>query len=348
MATWAVKDYVQVGTTTTSSWLGMNLARSVLYRAPAGQIAALQRQGRMSAIASVPPFAGPEVYSPRYVRAVPSPIAAVGDLHKANGSTNFNNPLYIAVSSRYLHDDLVWIRAHPGAYADDVANSVGVWMVGTDQNFTDSVNWPPRADLRPRSTTGSSSGSRCRTPPPGSSCSPAAGTARPGCRGRRWPSTHWRGSGPRCWPGAGAGATRRWPATLAVLWWTTAYAFVTTSLIEIGENERFRSELGPVPTVLAVVVVTAAVRAPCGGGGAGAAGGEPGPAATGPRPADPSPRSGRERRREGVPWSPSSTHEACGTCRRELRVAAAPAPTLLVRTGDPVPRQRDPSTGTHP
>ena len=49
--------------------------------------------------------------------------------------------------------------------------------------------------------------------------------------------------------------------TLAVLWWTTAYAFATSSLVEIGENERFRSELGPVPTILAVVVVTAAVRA---------------------------------------------------------------------------------------
>jgi ribose/xylose/arabinose/galactoside ABC-type transport system permease subunit len=48
--------------------------------------------------------------------------------------------------------------------------------------------------------------------------------------------------------------------TLAVLWWTTAYALVTTSLVEIGENERFRAELGPVPTVVAVVVVTAAVR----------------------------------------------------------------------------------------
>jgi len=46
-----------------------------------------------------------------------------------------------------------------------------------------------------------------------------------------------------------------------VLWCTTVYAFTTTSLIEIGENERFRSELGPVPTVLAAVVVTAAVRA---------------------------------------------------------------------------------------
>ena len=97
---WTVKDYVQVGTTTTSSWLGMNLARSVLFKAPADQVAALQRQGRLDALASVPAFAGPEVYAPRTVAAVPSAVAAVGALHKANGSTNFNNPLYVAVSSR--------------------------------------------------------------------------------------------------------------------------------------------------------------------------------------------------------------------------------------------------------
>jgi hypothetical protein len=48
--------------------------------------------------------------------------------------------------------------------------------------------------------------------------------------------------------------------TVAVLWWTTAYAFTTTSLVEIGENERFRSELGPVPTVVAMAVVAAVVR----------------------------------------------------------------------------------------
>jgi len=45
-----------------------------------------------------------------------------------------------------------------------------------------------------------------------------------------------------------------------VLWITTAYAFAVSSLVEIGENERFRSELGPVPTVLAVVVVVTVVR----------------------------------------------------------------------------------------
>ena len=115
---------------------------------------------------------------------------------------------------------------------------------------------PPYA----RSTTGTWSGSRPRTRPPASWSSPAGGIGRAGCRARPWPST-------RCaLVGAPVLVWRRRksdPAlagTLAVLWWTTAYAFTTSSLVEIGENERFRSELGPVPTILAVVVVTAVVR----------------------------------------------------------------------------------------
>jgi hypothetical protein len=256
---WTVKDYVQVGTTTTSSWLGMNLGRSVLFRAPAGQITALQRQGRMNAVASVPPFAGPEVYSPRFVRAVPDPVAAVGALHKANGSTNFNNPLYVTVSSLYLHDDLAWIRAHPHAYVDDVWNSVGVWMVGSDQNFTDSVNWPS-VRAYARFYDRAVEWQPVQDPAPGFVVF-ARGWHRPGWLSGQAMAVYalaavgvpvlvWRRR--RSDPAAAA--------TLAVLWWTTLYAFTTTSLIEIGENERFRSELGPVPTVLAVVVVTALVR----------------------------------------------------------------------------------------
>ncbi len=260
VGTWAVKDYVQVGTTTTSSWLGMNLAKSVLFRAPPDQVAELQRQGRLGPIASVPPFAGPDVYSPRYVVAVPSPVPAVGALHKADGATNFNNPLYVAVSSQYLHEDLVWIRAHPHEYADDVLEAVGVWMVGTDQNFTDSVNWPAvrsYARLYDRVVEWQP----VQDPAPGIVTF-----------SRNWHRTVWLSwQAIAVYALALAGAPvvawrrrRQDPAvagTVAVLWLTTAYAFVTTSLIEIGENERFRSELGPLPTVLAVVVVTVAARA---------------------------------------------------------------------------------------
>jgi hypothetical protein len=260
VATWTVKDYVQFGTTTTSSWLGMNLARSVLYRAPAGQIAALQRQGRMNAVASVPPFAGPRVYSPRYVRAAADPVPAVGELYKSDGATNFNNPLYIAVSSLYLHDDLAWIRAHPHEYADDVLNAVGVWMVGTDQNFTDSVNWPSVRTYA-RAYDRVVEWQPVQDPAPGFVVF-SRGWHRPA-----WLSGQAMAVYALAVVGAPVLAWRRRrtdPAlagTLAVLWWTTVYAFATSSMIEIGENERFRSELGPVPTIVAVVVVTAVVRA---------------------------------------------------------------------------------------
>ena len=260
VAGWYVKDFVQVGTTTTSSWLGMNLARDVLFKSPAGQIAELQRQGRLGPVASVTPFAGPEVYAPKYVRARPSPITAVGSLHKRNGSTNFNNPLYVAISSQYLHDDLTWIRAHPHEYANDVINSVGVWFVGTDQNFTNSTNWPSvrsYASFYDKSVEWQP----VQNPAPGFVVF-ARGWHRPA-----WLSGQAMAVYALAIVGVPVLAWRRRrddPAlagTLAVLWWTTTYAFTTSSLLEIGENERFRSELGPVPTVLAVAVATAVVRA---------------------------------------------------------------------------------------
>jgi len=260
LVTWTVKDYVLFGTTTTSSWLGMNLGRSVLFQAPAADIAQLQRQGRMNALASIPAFAGPEVYAPRFVRAVPSPVAAVGELHKADGATNFNNPLYIQVSSLYLHDDLVWIRAHPRAYVDDVLGGVSVWMVGTDQNFTDSVNWPAtRGYARVYD--------RVVEWQPTQDPAPGLVLFRRGWHRPVWLSGQAMVVYALALVGVPVVAWRRRrsdPAvagTLTVLWFTTAYAFAASSLVEIGENERFRSELGPVPTVLAVVVVVTAVRA---------------------------------------------------------------------------------------
>ena len=257
---WYVKDYAQVGTTTTSSWLGMNLARSILYKAPPDQIATLQHQGRMDPLASVTAFAGPEVYSPKYVRAVPDPIPAIGAPHKANGSTNFNNPLYVAVSSQYLHDDLVWIRAHPHEYADDVLNSLGVWFVGTDQNFTDSVNWPSVRSYA-RFYDQEIEWQPVQDPAPGYVLF-ARGWHRPA-----WLSGQAMAVYALALAGVPVLVWRRrrddpaLAATLAVLWWTTAYAITTSALLEIGENERFRSELGPLPTVLAAVVVSAVVRA---------------------------------------------------------------------------------------
>ncbi len=49
-------------------------------------------------------------------------------------------------------------------------------------------------------------------------------------------------------------------AGLAFVWCTVVYAFALTSLVELGENNRFRMELGPLPLVAAVVVGSVVVR----------------------------------------------------------------------------------------
>ncbi len=256
---WYVKDAAMFGTTTTSSWLGMNLARSVLYKAPPKQIAALQRAGVLGPLASIPPFSNPQTYVPRFAAARPNPAPALGALDKGNGAPNFNNPLYISVGSQYLHQDLALIRAEPGLYAADVGRSVRVWLIGTDQNFTDSPNWPhvaPYARLYDRVVGWQPAQD------------PAAGFVLFNRSMWNWTWLSWQAVALTALALVGAPflAWRRrrgspLGASVAVLWWTCAYAFVVSSLIEIGENERFRFELGPLPLVLATVVVTEAVRA---------------------------------------------------------------------------------------
>ena len=258
LATWYVKDLVLFGTTTTSSWLGMNLARSVLYRAPASQVAALQRQGVLGPLASIPPFSSPQTYVPRFATARPSSDPALGALAKGNGAPNFNNPLYVTVSSQYLHQDLAWIRAEPGQYAADVSRSVRVWLVGTDQNFTDSVNWPHVA-------TYARVYDRAVGWQPAQD--PAVGLVLFHRSMWQWTWLSWHAVAVTLLALVGAPVLawrrRRHPtlgAGVAALWWTCLYAFAVSSLVEIGENERFRFELGPLLLVLATVVVTEVVR----------------------------------------------------------------------------------------
>ena len=132
--------------------------------------------------------------------------------------------------------------------------------VGTDQNFTDSVNWPSVRGYA-RAYDQIVEWQPVQDPAPGFVVF-ARGWHRPA-----WLSGQAMAVYALALLGAPVLVWRRrrddpaLAATLAVLWWTTAYALATTSLLEIGENERFRSELGPLPTVLAVVVVTAVVRA---------------------------------------------------------------------------------------
>ena len=205
--TWYVKDAALFGTTTTSSWLGMNLSRDVLYKAPPSEIARMQQEGTLTPLASVPAFGAPGAYVPKFVRARPSSIAALGALTKADGATNFNNPIYISVSSQYLATTSP--SSVPTPRSTPPMSGIRCRSGWSPPTRTSSTR-PTGRTCAPtrRSTTAWSSGNRPWTRPPPTSSSGTRPARCRGCPSKPSPSTPWRWWGCPCWPGGGAGTTR--------------------------------------------------------------------------------------------------------------------------------------------
>jgi hypothetical protein len=257
---WVAKDAAQVGMFTSSSWVGMNFARTTLVTASPAELRSLVASHTLTPIAEVPPFSPVSAYAPRFARLTHTGVAAVDAPYKADLGTNFNNGIYAGVSSQYLHDDLAFIRARPRAYAINVVNAAKQWTVPPDEyqfvrsNRGHIATWANLFDrtvlARPSANPDPVVNTLVLTAGP-----PAAqlsyliivvdAIALLGSPFVAW----WR----RRTDPAGA-------ATLAYLWVTTVYALVTTSLLELGENQRFDMELGPLPLIAAVVVVVAVAR----------------------------------------------------------------------------------------
>ena len=252
---WYAKTAVQFGTATTSSWLGMNLYQTTLDHAPPAQVARLVAEGTLTPLAEVAPFASVATYSPRFTRSHPTGVPALDQVSGPEGVPNFNNSVYVAVSAKYLADDLAYLRARPGRYARSVGRAVRLWSVPADQYLWSGADharmggYPRLFDavvlLQARSAV-----QRLDLAAQSSGAGPGAGQVS-------WtvvaltvvdllgaPVVMWRRRADRAWL-AGAG----------VLWLTVAYSFAVTSLTEAAENMRFRFELGALPVVLAAVVV---------------------------------------------------------------------------------------------
>ncbi|HVB06943.1 MAG TPA: hypothetical protein VNF07_11920 [Acidimicrobiales bacterium] len=250
-----VKDAVVFGSDSTSSMLGMNLSKTALLTAPPGLVSSLVSEHKLSPIALQPPFQPVSVYEPQFVAPTTRRAPVLREVLKRDRvGPNLNNAAIVPISSVYLRADLTFIAGHPLDYLASITRGVRLWLVPSEEYvFLDpnESRIAPYVDfvdryllLQPTRWNGTG-----YTPPtPGAGQLSYGALLADGLSLLGLPLLAWRSRE----------RARRW--ALFLIWVTIAYAFVLTSLVEYGENNRFRFDLGSLPLVGAVVVLAELLR----------------------------------------------------------------------------------------
>jgi hypothetical protein len=255
---WYVKDAVQFGTFTTSSWIGMNVAPSTTLAAPRSLINRLIANGTLTPLAAIPPFGPVSTYEPRFTKTGHTGVPALDQRRRAGGSSNYNNLAYVAVSRQYLHNDIAFIKAEPGRYAVIVSRAVKMSFVPTDQFYVFVVGSHPNRSAIATWSRLYDAGVLWQP-----SDDPSAGLATelghaPGFSQVAYGTLAIYalalvGLPLACWHRR---RDRPFIAAMGFLWLTTTWLMVVTSLVEIGENNRLRFEVGPLPAIAAVATLS--------------------------------------------------------------------------------------------
>ncbi len=117
---------------TSSSQLGMSLAKVTTFQLTPAERKALVTEGRLSPLALVEPYSHVVRYRGLVPRHPRTGVAVLDDEVKtaADGRSmpNYNNVHYIEVSKGYLDDALRTVRARPGAYAKGLATAYDIYF----------------------------------------------------------------------------------------------------------------------------------------------------------------------------------------------------------------------------
>jgi len=126
------KNGLAFGSFSASSWLGMNMARVVVSPVPMEERAALVREGRISEVSLVSPFAPLKRY-PKPLRrpaSMDDPAAphhpALEAQRKSTKAHNLNHVAYLDISRLYASDALTLLADSPGRYFDTLATG---WLI---------------------------------------------------------------------------------------------------------------------------------------------------------------------------------------------------------------------------
>ena len=262
VAGWYVKDAVLFSTASSSSWLGMNLEKITTAQLPEGEIKPLVAKGNLTPISELRAFfVGISAYVPRYSNHPSTGVPVLDEVTKSDGTPNFNNINIISVARQYQRNDLSYIETRPVSYASSVGDAVTLFLVPSDQYF---ICWPDGGQYITTYTrgfdlvaAGQIFGTSTQTMWKDANLSSAPSPKHISLVAILeilatvfvLPAIAWR--------------RRRQPAVSLPLFFisiTAVYVMVVTNFIELGENNRFRFDLGPLPLIALVFVVVAASR----------------------------------------------------------------------------------------
>ena len=124
------KNLALFGSFSSSSWLGMNLARLTVEELAPEERERLIASGRLSELSRVPAFGRPSQYPPELSEPDPrfAGVPAVSWLDKLTEAANYNHLGYARVSRLYLGDALWVLRHRPATYLRGVGKAWEIYF----------------------------------------------------------------------------------------------------------------------------------------------------------------------------------------------------------------------------
>ncbi len=223
VAGWYAKNQVVFGFFGPSSWLGLSLAKTATARLGPEDREALVAEGVLSPWAQVKPFSSLELYeAAAAIQFEDSKVEALGQRLKASGHPNFNHRGFVDISAGCRTDAFAVILNRPSVYLNSVVTAIRRF-------FSSAVAYPPFLDnlvvMAPVYRFGEMTWSR-----------PAAVAA-----------AFWGALLISIFGAFGAFRQGRRGEGVVRLWvvWTLLWVLVVGSLVEVGENHRFRFLVTP-------------------------------------------------------------------------------------------------------
>lgn len=251
-----LKNWVQFGEPTSSTWLGMNLAH-MMFQQPTSELRADVAAHHVSSQALIPPFSRLNHF-PHVV--LPHTGVPALDIVSDHGRANLNNRAYIAISNQYLKDALHFIARHPQLYVERVADSFRTAFTSASEYLAFRAN---------RSAISGAVGLQNRLLGQVHDFVPLA----PAPNAPRWDQIAWLvvlqyaaviGAGAVMGVQSLRRARRRLAAARATFLFvagTVAYSVVASNVVELGENNRFRFETDPLVCAAVAALITAGLVA---------------------------------------------------------------------------------------